>query len=197
MVKKNGTDMDISEMLKVMLKCVLHNSYMLRQVTGSLWLAFLADVDEPVAAGLLAEGVSYNETVKAEGKGHNRGAPHIHLAVRAVEGMAASEVIAKTPQMADAAKLLKAKYAEAPGAVVADHFLHIRAKRCRKRGEEPPKAIITLAVSSLAMINIKGSDIPLQTVLLKLIDELQRERKYGPPPRNELERALEVWLGRV
>ena len=195
-------DQDIAELLKTMLKAILSNSFLLRQVTGSLWLAFLSEAEAEVTAGALEEGTAYNAAVKEEGKGHKRGSPHVHIAMRVLEEMCKAISAEEHPVLSQNLLAAKRIYVDEPGAgaydKVAEVFLHMRVKKAvRNKDGESQKAIWTFAISSLAIIPRGGeAGIPLQTVMIEACTVLGMERKHGPPPRSALERQLEFWLSK-
>ena len=191
--------MDIAMLLTTILKCTLHNCFLLPHLTGAVWITMTAFVGDVVADALLDEAGKYNEAVQAEGKGHKRGSPHLHLAVRLVDGMMAHPGVSARSKTR--LQYFQEKYIAAEDAELEDlgnTFLYLRAKRAHKKEDEEKRGVlIGWAVSSLAKFGNMGEEWNLQEVLLQEMLAIGWIRKVGPPPKNELERSLERWLAKL
>ena len=189
---KSG-EMDIKGLLVVLMKSSLNNSQLIRFVTGTIWTTFKSDMEHPVMKAMLEEATKYNEAVAAEGKGHTRGSPHVHIATAGVEGMVSLEDL-KTRHK-DAMTAIKHRLFDQDEAChdsIASTFLHWRVKRLfKKKDEEGPRfAVLSFAVAAFAKID--GQEV--QCMLTDAFESIGWQRLLGPPPKGELERQLEAWL---
>lgn len=87
-----GGEMDygmVHSHMEALTKLVLNNTQTVRSLCGSLHLTFLCPQGSDYVKAGKAAGEQYREQVRAEGKQHQRGPPHIHQFVATLEALMA------------------------------------------------------------------------------------------------------------
>ena len=194
------SQVDLITLLNVMLRCTLSNSYLIRQLTGSIWLTYLSMAEQPLLAALLEVGPRYDAQVREAGVGHGLSSPHLHVFMRMIEFL--KDALDVDPLRRGRLTwfwLHRIEPEEVAIEELGNYVLHMRARRCHvKKGEEKEQeAILSFAISALATFETDGQQWHLQECLETSLKDLAMTKKVGPPPRSDLERQLEGWLKRV
>jgi hypothetical protein len=197
----NDEEMDIGEILVAMAKLSLNSSQTLRHLVGCSLTTFLVDSSKACIVQSLSSSKLYDKTVREAGKGHQMGPPHLHVAASATEVFVADEKFKEAFPLHHG--LLEKFLGEAKKDknVILDSVSYFRVKPCFQKGEEEAKAKITFAINVFADI-FGGSEplcIPLElhSAFVKAIVFQEGERKFGPPPKSEVERAVERVLNKM
>lgn len=172
-----GTDKD--KLLKLFAKLILNNSQTIREITGMVWKTFLVKADGALVVALEKAGKQYAEWVVAEGRAHGRGPPYLHVWAALVSFLRMSDLTPGT------AKSVLQQYWEERVMKIGPTELSDDVRHCRLRKTfKKTHKKFQLAVTR----------VELEAAVQAAVGAHGGERKAGPPPRSELERAVQRWL---
>ena len=81
-------------MIQLLLKMCLQSHQTQHAMAATIWTTLLLPTKWQSTRAALAAAKQYDQTVKAAGKGHNMGPPHLHVALAFLE-----QILAEFPQL--------------------------------------------------------------------------------------------------
>ena len=185
------SDAEIKQIIIAVEKLALHTAQAQRAICSTVWDFFLGPFSEEPGKRGVHESKRYDVEVKKQGKGHNMGMPHPHVAMATLEGIMES---AKTPMesknvLAEVLKVLNS----ADQATVADIFPYWRVQEAFKTEDVSNQQVkITVAINTLTRVLIQG--VTVGQIRGAIIDGLFSDgimMVKGTAPRPKVERAVQ------
>ena len=187
-----------TEVVKALAKLSLNNAQQLRQLMSATFTTFLVrSSPDSIMTAAEAEGRAYDRTAKEEG-GAGLGPPHLHIAAAVVDVMVAD---AQFRQGSPEHHKVMVAVQEAGKKDLNDSpFAYMRIKQAFKKPEhEHQLHKITWAVDPLATRCSAVAPAAIQQAMVRYIQARCQDpqAKLGPPPKHQVERAVERILRKV
>jgi hypothetical protein len=190
-------EVSFSEAMKAMSKLSLNTAQQVRQLTAAAFTTFLVPTSLAFIKAAEDEGKAYAKAAKGKG-GANLGPPHIHIVAGVLDVLADDKTFSEAQPEPHRVLLaiqdqMKTNLNDCP-------FTYFRIKPTYKKPEhEQQQYKITWAVDPLATC---CSDVPPQSIQKAMISCLSvvcpdAQLKRGPPPKGEVERAVERLLKKL
>ena len=200
---KKGTDL-LKELVLVLTRLSLSNSRELAEITGTVFTTYLVPLEAPLVASGLAAGVAYNEAakdLKAKQEAGEEGIdlaglgpPHLHVFVAVLRTMAEQKLSEED------AKVVKDYWDEVvcktPMLELGSEIKYFRVKTLKEQEQQSKKVAMAKVQFAVDVVHVPAMQA-LETVLMRMIESMQGQRKYGAAPRGPLEREASRLLDRL
>ena len=173
---------EVRQVVSLVVKSQLQCRQKIAAIEGALFDTLLGEevAGDPLVLGMSEQTSLYSREVKEKGRGHGLGPPHIW----AFGGLGTSLVKLGGRVGASTAEKIKGFMEEYDQMSVADKCEAVRYCRLSTTYKSTDRRI-TLCLAPCH---------PVRHSLLKAMEELKWERKFGKAPKNFMERELQEWL---
>lgn len=191
-----------AEAMVSLTKLTLANANMIRILVGCVLTTFLVDSSQEYVTAAEEEGKAYDQAVRAAGAGHKHGAPHPHVLMACLDlWLTDQEFQTKKQEQHNLLGQLR-RAADDDVQILADPVVYFRIKPTyRGKGLATSQHKLTWAVAPCATMYgapaTPFSATQLQDALCAAVEVGGAVRKRGPPPKAEVERAVERMLARI
>ena len=192
---------DLAEATSAIAKLTLQNTALIRELRGTVWTTFILPATHPAAAAGLVAGRNYDADVRAAGKQHTLGAPHLHVAAAFFDAAAthAEEAGASVnPNVRTYLRDFWAQFKEKSKEEWARVITYFRVRKVQWREEGDDKVILSYHIGGVASWSQKElaslDGVSLATALREFLLSTGGEEKSGAPPRGATERKAQAVL---
>ena len=199
----SGGKNEVGRAVQQLCKLTLQNSSILRQVTSVVFNNAILLGTRACIIASLAAGKHYSAQVKALGKGHGLGSPHLHKGVGFIEGLCEEPEIVEQPLLSRDIKTLSDtlnsqtqsqaelflshfKTSEVYNAVKTEPVL-VRVEFAFHQFEEVDEAMGSAAIDGASA----------HKVVMQCLGAIKADIKTGPAPRSNNEREVGAALDRL
>ncbi len=181
--------------IKMLSKLSLNTAQQVRQLISAAFTTFLVLSSMALVKSAETEGKAYARTAKAEGRAA-LGPPHLHITAAVVDVTVEDKEFAK--DQAEHHKVLAEVQQSLKNDLTKCPFTYFRVKPAYKKPDKEQQYKITWSIDPLAT-HCSVNPQALQKAMISYITTrcADAQLKLGPPPKGEVERAVERLLKKV
>ena len=201
---EKGEKIDMGKVVITMQKQILNNTQTLRMLIAGCMTTVLVPPSEESFRDGVATGPEYDRKVKAAGTNHNLGPPFAAVFLNMFEKLVEKHKGALSVEdRGFAEKLVKQMVADGHSFTTELVTVCI-CKETFETKDRPKQGRITIAYDVLSLAEVTYADergpmlaYRLRRVTTKMLEHAGGTRLKGPPPRAQLERVLQLQLGKL